>query len=190
MNTKRGRPKGSKNKKDPPGFKRAREFEKLKEKGLRPAVAAEMVANEHDVDVTTIFSDARRHDSRLAETIAAECRKIEGELRLRAANLVPRSELVAAFAEAKILIVECVGSRLSDRALAWAMGEIGDAEEARGRLSRVVADIKLELHFRFTERANELDKGAPALACGKYPMSNGAAMVFRALAEALKPNMD
>jgi len=186
MNTKRGRPKGSKNKKDPPGFKRAREFEELKEKGLRPAAAAAEVASKYGVDVTTIFSDASRHDSRLAEIITAQCLKVEVELRQRAANLVSRSEADAAFAEVKGLIAECMDRRLSKQALARELGGIGTAEEVQKRLSQVITDFRMEIHFRLTERANELDKSPPALACGKYPLANGAALVFRVMAEGLK----
>lgn len=69
----RGRPAGARTRSDTPAVKRAREFIRLKvEDGLRPAQAAKRVAAEFGVDESTVYKDARFHDSRLADEARLE----------------------------------------------------------------------------------------------------------------------
>jgi hypothetical protein len=62
-----GRPKGARTRAETPSVKRADEFISLLISGLSKADAARKIADKYQVAESSVWSDARRHDQRLAE---------------------------------------------------------------------------------------------------------------------------
>ncbi|MCC6657876.1 MAG: hypothetical protein IT512_06810 [Rhodocyclaceae bacterium] len=183
----RGRPKGAINKADPPGAKRARKYWELRDKGMTANAAAEKVAEKYGVDYTTIFKDAKQHDSRLSAEILREVEAIKAALRERLGEHVSRREVEAALKEARDMIEACADRRL--KSLAREIAGAKTEKEVRDCFARYLIDVSLELTHRFVERAKALRAQPVYFYNSGVELENGAALVFERFAEGLKPRL-
>jgi hypothetical protein len=184
----RGRPKGARNKADPPGVKRAREYWRLRDQNESATAAARKTAEQFGVDTTTIFRDAQRHDRRLADETMLEVIEIERRLRERLLESCDPVAFEAAVAEGLARIGDCLTRRLERAALEISAAK--SEQEIFRCVNDAVTTARLELWARLSERAAAARMQPAHFAGSDLEIENAAARVFEALARAVKPALD
>jgi prophage DNA circulation protein len=184
----RGRPKGARNKADPPGAKRAREYWRLRDQNMSATAAARKTAEQFGVDITTIFRDAHRHDRRLADEIMLEVIEIERQLQEELLEYCDRRAFEAAVAECLAMVEDCLTRRLDLVALEISAAK--SEQEVVRCINDFSATARLELWARASERAAAARMQPVYFDDTGLEMANPAAMLFERVARAMKPALD